>query len=200
MPAAVCILAGGLSHRMGRDKSRLRLGSRTLLGHVRAQAFELGLPVRIIRRDLVPRCGPLGGIYTGLKTSRAEAELFLACDMPFVPVAVLRKLLASWRSDRRATFTVSARRPGSAPPRTIPTLGFPCLIPLRELATVRRQVAAGRFSMHDLARALKAARLYPSRGQKLNLINVNTPAEWRAVQLRWKISRAQKDFARAACK
>src|SRR5437867_5654697 len=80
----ICILAGGLSQRMGRDKSRLRLGSKTLLRLIRIEAGELGLPLRVIRRDLIPRCGPLGGVYTALKTSKAEAELFLACDMPFV--------------------------------------------------------------------------------------------------------------------
>src|SRR5213594_4238966 len=81
---AVCVLAGGSSSRMGRDKTLLRLGQHTLLRHARLAADGLHLPVRVIRRDLLPRCGPLSGIYTGLKTSHAEAELFLACDMPFV--------------------------------------------------------------------------------------------------------------------
>ena len=69
---------------MGRDKSRLKLGRRTMLGHIRAEAKTLGLPVRVIRRDLVPRCGPLGGIFTALKTTSADGVLFLACDMPFI--------------------------------------------------------------------------------------------------------------------
>ena len=85
---SVSILAGGLSSRLGRDKARVRLGRRTLLAHVRRAAKELGLPVRVIRRDLVPRCGPLGGVFTALKTSRADAELFLACDMPFVSASL----------------------------------------------------------------------------------------------------------------
>ena len=49
MPALNCeifILAGGLSSRMGRDKSRICLGRRTMLGHVRAVATQLQLPVR----------------------------------------------------------------------------------------------------------------------------------------------------------
>lgn len=59
-PVEVFILAGGLSARMGRDKARLRLRGRTLLAWVRAAARATGWPVRVIRRDLVPRCGPLG--------------------------------------------------------------------------------------------------------------------------------------------
>ena len=89
-PLEVCILAGGLSSRMGRDKARLRLNGRTLLAQVRDAAQTLGCPVRVIRRDLVTRCGPLGGVFTALKTSRAEAVLFLACDMPFVSPELLR--------------------------------------------------------------------------------------------------------------
>src|ERR1044072_1658113 len=40
-----CILAGGLSRRMGRDKTRLRLGGRTVLGQIRATARQLRHPV-----------------------------------------------------------------------------------------------------------------------------------------------------------
>src|SRR3989454_4591395 len=100
----ICILAGGLSRRMGGDKSRLRLGRRTLLGHIRAEAKTLGLPVRVIRRDIVPRCGPLGGIYTALKTTRADGVLFLACDMPFVRAGLLKTLLSRTDKTKRACF------------------------------------------------------------------------------------------------
>src|SRR5687768_9364883 len=89
----ICILAGGLSTRMGSAKARMRLGRRSLLGHVWRTAEGLGVPVRIIRKDLVPRCGPLGGIYTGLKTSANDAEVFLSCDMPFVTDDLLRKVM-----------------------------------------------------------------------------------------------------------
>src|SRR5216117_1095232 len=101
---AISILAGGRSTRMGRNKARLPFGQRSLLEHVRAVARKAGRPVRVIRRDLVPRCGPLGGIYTALKTSRAEVELFLACDMPFVSTALLSKLVSNLGPKRDAVF------------------------------------------------------------------------------------------------
>jgi len=100
----ICILAGGLSSRMGRDKSRLRLGGRTLLAHVRATAKMIGLPHRIIRRDLVAHCGPLGGLYTALVTSRADATLFLSCDMPFVSAGLLEMLVRKARHNENALF------------------------------------------------------------------------------------------------
>lgn len=136
----ICLLAGGLSTRMGRDKARLRLGRRTLLGHVRAAARATGRPVRLIRRDLVARCGPLGGIYTALKTSRADAVLFLACDMPFVSAELLQKLLR--RAPRsRAVFTGGTDR-----------AGFPFLLRRATLPVVESQLAAQKFSIQSLAK------------------------------------------------
>jgi len=162
MPATVevCILAGGLSTRMGRAKARLRLGNRTLLGHVRKNAAGLGLPVRIIRKDLVRRCGPLGGIYSALKTTKAFAVLFLPCDMPFVSAASLHRCLALFDGSR-AVFAVSRGQPA-----------FPVILPVALLPLVARQMEAGRFALHQLARAAAARRVrLPSR----ELFNVNTP-------------------------
>ncbi len=170
----ICILAGGLSARMGRDKARLRLGRRSLLGHVRAAAQTLGLPVRTIRRDLVPRCGPLGGIYTGLKTSRATAELFLPCDMPFLSPGLLRKLLGRFRRHPQAVFVTVE---GWA--------GFPLLLPRASLAVVERQIAKKEYSLQRLAEALHAQRL-PADRHQAEVVNVNTPEDWRFIQERWK--------------
>ena len=171
----ICVLAGGLSTRMGRDKARLRLGARTLLAEVRVVARQLDLPLRVIRRDLVPRCGPLGGVYTGLKTSANGAELFLACDMPFVSVAFLKRLLGAIRSRDDAVFT------------TVDGLaGFPFVVRCKALTRVARQIAREQFTMQKLARALKArlVRIDPSRAGPL--FNVNTPAELATARRRLK--------------
>ena len=163
VPIAVAVLAGGLSSRMGQDKSRLRLGRRTLLGHIRATAEQLGLPVRVIRRDIVPRCGPLGGVFTALATSRAGAELFLSCDMPFVSVALLRRLLSLSRSGERAVFATGPVE-----------VSFPFIIPVRAVPTVQRQIAARRLPLQSLALVLHARRV---RAGAAELLNINTPAD-----------------------
>jgi molybdenum cofactor guanylyltransferase len=162
-PISVAILAGGLSSRMGVDKSRLRLGRRTLLGHVRTTAKQLGVPVRIIRRDVVLRCGPLGGVYTALATSRAGAELFLSCDMPFVSADLLQRLISQSDSGERAVFASGS---GEA--------SFPFLIPVSSLPIVRRQLAVRRFSLQSLARVLRARHL---RAPPAELLNINTPSD-----------------------
>ena len=164
---SVSILAGGLSSRMGRDKSRVVLGRRTLLARVRNAAEELGVPVRVIRRDLVPRCGPLGGIYTALMTSRADAELFLACDMPFVTATLLRRVLGKLKQGRRAACTFVR---GVA--------GFPFAMKAGCLPVVEWQIAARDFSLQSLATVLRAARVSPPAVRRLEeTFNINTPEE-----------------------
>jgi molybdopterin-guanine dinucleotide biosynthesis protein A len=170
----ICILAGGLSSRMGRPKAGLRLASRTLLAHVRAEAQRLGLPVRIIRRDQVARCGPLGGVYTALKTSRAAAELFLACDMPFVSAGLLRQLLDVWARDQEPIFVTAGV-----------SAGFPFLIPVKALRVVEAQISKKEFSLQKLAQALKS-RLHPAGEAEGELFNVNTPADWRLARQRFR--------------
>ena len=149
---------------MHRDKASLRLGRKTLLGHVRGVASQLGVPVRVIKRDRVARCGPLGGVYTALASSRATGELFLACDMPFVSLDLLRRLQARFRSGRQAVFSSAVGR-----------LGFPFVLACEVLEQVRRQIDQGEYSLWDLAVLLRAARL-PVR-DLAQLENINSPEE-----------------------
>ena len=158
----VCILAGGLSSRMGRNKARLRLGRRTLLGQIRLNAAELALPLRVVRRDLVPRCGPLGGIHSALKTTRQAAILFLACDMPFVSSPILRSLLKEF----------DGKRPLSAVANQIP--GFPLILPKTLLPTVEQLMVQRQLSLHNLT-VVTRARLVSLPSDVL--FNINTPAD-----------------------
>ncbi len=169
----VCILAGGLSTRMGRDKSHLLLDQRTMLGVVRATAKQLNLPVRVIRRDLKPRCGPLGGIYTALKTTCCESVLFLACDMPFVSPGLLQRVLGAFRPDRCALFVRGGSR-----------VGFPFLLRRDVLPVVENQIARTRFSLRGLATTLKAKTVRVPRALAGELFNINTPADWEKARRR----------------
>ena len=105
MESAV-ILAGGKSVRMGRNKALLDFEGETLIGRVYRilkQAFDeilisanepemydfLGAPVV---QDVYTSGGSLAGIHAGLLNSRAKHCFFLACDMPFVNVELVRYL------------------------------------------------------------------------------------------------------------
>jgi molybdenum cofactor guanylyltransferase len=166
IPLQICILAGGLSTRMGRDKSRVQINGQSMLAHIRRTARLAGgeaIPIRVIRRDSVARCGPLGGIFTALQTTKARAVLFLACDMPLVTVTLLQRVLRGGRDGERAIFVAHGRR-----------VGFPCVLPANALPIVEQQIATGDFSLQSLARTLRARRVV-LRSASRELLNVNTP-------------------------
>lgn len=166
----ICILAGGQSKRMGSDKARLRLGQTTMLGLVRKTARATGLPVRVIRRDCIPKCGPLGGIHTALKTTRADAVLFLACDMPLVSTEllqfILRRFAGPGRNKKRAIFTRSRG------------VGFPFILRRETLDELQQQIGNRELSIQSLATALEGAALRLTRRLSRELFNVNTLSDW----------------------
>ena len=97
------LLAGGKSRRMGDDKRFLSIGEETLYAHSLAVLHAVFQHVIVViaqdspplesdvpvLRDLIPHCGSLGGLYTGLKQAMTPSVFAVACDMPFLdPVTV----------------------------------------------------------------------------------------------------------------
>jgi molybdopterin-guanine dinucleotide biosynthesis protein A len=163
--ALICILAGGLSTRMGRDKAQVWLGRRTLLGHVRQAAAATAWPVRVVRQDIVQRCGPLGGILTALHRSRADTLIFLSCDMPFVNPTWLKRLVRELKTAKAAA--VFTRQDGFA--------GFPFVLKAEVLPQVEELRAQGSYSLQALARKLGAAFIDVPAKRQGEFLNVNTP-------------------------
>lgn len=111
---------------MGEDKSFVTLGGRALVEHTLERVAQLGLPVHIITNqparyaqyglpmfsDVIPARGSLGGLYTALSHSPTPWTLCVACDMPFLNVALLEDLLAR-RAICDAVVPVVAARPQS---------------------------------------------------------------------------------------
>ncbi len=101
------ILVGGQSRRYGHNKAmEVFHGERLIDRQVRIVGslfpevivvthrpeLYLHLEVTIVR-DVIPRQGPLGGIYTGLLFARGQSVFVTACDMPFVQPAVIRRMV-----------------------------------------------------------------------------------------------------------
>jgi molybdenum cofactor guanylyltransferase len=93
------ILAGGKSRRMGEDKRFLTVGTATLLDRCRSIMSACFQEVLLITaqdsppleghgcqvyQDLIPNCGSLGGLYTGLQYASSRRVFVVACDMPFL--------------------------------------------------------------------------------------------------------------------
>jgi len=95
--------------RLGRDKALEELGGQSLIERVIDRLSPLGteiivvtagedqsfLPDLKVKRlsDVYPGRGALGGIYSGLKAASTFYSLVVACDMPFLTVALLRYLM-----------------------------------------------------------------------------------------------------------
>jgi len=57
-----------------------------------------GLPAGVLRTaDLYPGRGPLAGVHAGLARCGAEAAFCVACDMPFLTAAFIRRLVRRFR-------------------------------------------------------------------------------------------------------
>ena len=109
------LLAGGKSRRMGEDKRYLVVGEQTLLERglavlrsifhevlvvIAQDSPPLDVDARVVR-DLVPDCGSLGGLYTGLMQATTPYIFVVACDMPFLDPAVIAQF-----TSRRATADI----------------------------------------------------------------------------------------------
>jgi molybdenum cofactor guanylyltransferase len=99
------ILAGGSSFRMGTDKGLVELKGKPMVRHI-IDAVEpvcrnilivsnnnrykiFGYPVI---KDLVSHCGPIAGIYSGLKQSTTPFNLVLGCNIPNISPGFVKHL------------------------------------------------------------------------------------------------------------
>jgi len=101
------ILAGGKSERLGLDKRFITIHGISLLDRSILLLKEVTAPIIIVAADdekliqydsftisdIVKGIGPIGGIYTGLKHIKANAGLFIPCDMPLIQPALLKLLI-----------------------------------------------------------------------------------------------------------
>ncbi|HZT77059.1 MAG TPA: molybdenum cofactor guanylyltransferase [Vicinamibacterales bacterium] len=92
---SAAILAGGRATRFGgRDKSALVVDGRTILDRQLAMLADVADEVQVVREDLVPDRGPLGGVHTALTRARHDLLFVLACDMPHVTAPFASYLLS----------------------------------------------------------------------------------------------------------
>jgi iron complex transport system ATP-binding protein len=156
MKVEVCILAGGKSSRMGQPKGAMLLDGAPLLDWSRRIARAAGLPYRMIEQDIGESRGPISGIQTALKTTRADAVIFLSCDMPFVRSSTLGQLITKGAP----AFSISEEG-----------FGFPFLLPKKAAITAN--------SLQGLAPALKAKSIPIAPDEAFN---INTPSEFRKAE------------------
>lgn len=186
------ILAGGQSRRLGKDKCLLDIGGRSLLAHTVDKLatvsddlivvtsdptyYELLDSAARIVPDQKPGMGSLMGIYSGLKDAHYAHALVVACDMPFLSLALIRYMLPL----ADAYDVVIPRLDGSLEPLHA-IYGKSCLPYMwQHLDRGQRRIISffDRVSVRYVEKQ-EVDRFDPSH---LSFVNVNTPQDWIRVQ------------------
>lgn len=193
---SAAILIGGKATRFdGRDKSALLVEGRTILSRqieaLSGVAPGVNIDVMLVggdRRhsapasvrsvaDIVPGCGPLGGLHAALSSAEHGVMLMLACDMPFVSAPLLRHLLSL--ASEGADVVVPQTERGYHPLCAVYTRA--CLEP------AARRLARGELRLAALfdgvrVRVVTADALAAFGDPDRLLANVNTSTEYRAIE------------------
>jgi molybdenum cofactor guanylyltransferase len=187
------ILAGGESSRMGREKALLEIGGMPLIlrtarlvESVAGSATVVGESpaIRALGLDTVaddwPGAGPLGGIATALRTSRAGWSLVVACDLPYLTRAWLEYLVScALASDADAVIAMNL---GGAEP---------LCAAYRETAepAIRSAVALGNRKVRSMLENLRGEVIEPAEWKRFDsdgylFKNMNSPEDYEEARAR----------------
>jgi len=184
------ILAGGLSKRMGRDKSEIYfhdqpqyLYLQKLLSNYCDAVFlsrrkdQKILPSENIIIDQYEMEGPINGILTALVKYPLSNWLVVACDMPMIDDHILSYLIANRNKEKVATCFWDSDLKNPDPMVAIWERKAGGL-----LADFYQhgQISPRKFLMQNEIELLKAP-------TKENLLNINTPEEYSQLKERLKI-------------
>ena len=180
------ILAGGESSRMGIDKGMLSINGQTMLEHICKQlrgtfsqilisagdAEKYGFAGFEVVRDEVPGQGPLMGIASALEASANEINFVVACDIPYIEMSCVRKMLTEARGADIVVPTTDDRK------------YEPLFAVYRKSAldAIKRTLRKGGRKISDVFDMCEVK--YTDLGKADWLININTLAEYEEFQRR----------------
>ncbi len=190
LAASCLILAGGQGTRLSPDKPLLQIGGAPIIARtagVVSSLFEevlvvtntpekydfLGLPLVADERR---GCGPLMGIYSGLKRVKQQAAFVCAADMPFLDAAMIRS-----QFHELAGYDIVVPCPGGRPEFLHAFYSKRCL------SVIKETLEADLFRIGILARSCRTLRLdedwFARQGftdsMKLAFVNINTLDDYR---------------------
>lgn len=183
-------LAGGQSKRLGADKSLLKIDNEWLLQRILAALATLSDDVFVVANDaqkldhlqvpivpdVRPGIGPLGGIYAGLQHMRHGRGLFVACDMPFLNLQLLRYMILL-----SADFDVVIPRVGENVEPLHAVYSRACAQPIADLLNRQGRRVIGFF--HQVrVRYVEPQEIETFDPQHLSFFNINTPEDLEQVR------------------
>ena len=174
------ILTGGRGRRLGYPKELLSLNGRRVIERILEVLQIFFNEIHIVSNssissdrigeikvfpDLIPDCGPLGGIYTGLKMSSEDQVFFVGCDMPFLRPGLIEEEIKIARLNRYDCVIPSGPS-GIEPLHSIYSRSV-----LPELEDVLRKK---KLSIHQFCASLNSYYLQVDSGDLGSFFNINT--------------------------
>jgi len=180
------VLAGGMSRRLGRNKALEPIGGQPLICRVTDRLAQVagGLVVVVneaeratllplpsgarVTVDKYPGKGSLGGLFTGLSAATQPWAVMVACDMPFLSVALLRHML-SLREGHDAVVPVVEDRP-----EPLHALYSTRCLPFMERRLQADDLKIARFFDEVRVRYVTEPELRKVDAELLSFFNINT--------------------------
>ncbi len=189
------ILAGGQSRRMGFNKAEAAMHGRSMLIRMIDKLSTLTSNIIISIGpttysninwpqipDVYPNCGPLGGIYSVLKTSTTPFNLVVSCDMPLISVSLLHYIVAR-AAESEAILTAPVDEDGQ--------LQLLCAVYHKDIVPVlEQQIEANALKMKSLTALVEVENVSITKEHPLYhqhaFKNVNTPRALKETRELWK--------------
>jgi len=192
------ILAGGLSSRMGQDKSQLiHAGTNTsMLNYSKQLLIDSGIEHIVISGsvsdiddhqipDIVPQTGPVGGIYSVLSqfthTVQPQSLLILPVDLPFMTAKALTELRIKGELSQKSTFFKDTQGSHHRIPLYLPNTAYLNLFLTKAFQAGTLDLKASKSvkngpSIKDMLAKIPSQAINCSSNK--TLFNTNTPKEW----------------------
>lgn len=172
------VLAGGQSRRMGRDKSQLVFNTHTLLEHAAGILRQGGISTPLISHrdfiaDIIPECGPLGGIHAVLTYLLAHAAqdasvIFTAVDMPALSPVLINRLVTTRMDSNDALIRFDGQ-----------TFPFRLQVKNQHVKLIESLInRVGNKSVQNFQKQLSSKLIENTFNTSTPFRNVNTPRDW----------------------
>ena len=183
------ILAGGQSRRLGRDKAVEPIGGLPLIRRVIERVEQVASEVLVVvadssrgeelpldpRHQVVPDrypgTGSLGGIFSGLDAASNPWVVAVACDMPFLNLSLIGRMLAL-REDMDVVVPLIEGRP-----EPTHALYAKACLPFIEPKLLDRQLKISGFYDQVRVHYVPEEEVASMDPQFLSFFNVNTPED-----------------------
>lgn len=188
---SVAVLAGGQSKRMGQDKAFLEVGGSQVIERVLTRLKPLtddlfistNAPKKYKRfglrlvGDIYPNKATLGGIYSAIQAARYTRVLVVACDMPFLKVALLRYLISLADSADVIAPLITPPQP-----ETTHTIYSKACLPAIEACLLENKLKIIGFFQQVSVRYVERTEVARYDPDFYSFVNMNTPEDWQRVK------------------